>query len=120
MMLGQVRQRFPRVVLVLPGQAGPLEIEFVVDTAFDGDLAVPSEVARRLDAQPLGRRGLSLADGSLFVSGAVEIEMDWQGELRLTEVLILDGSPLLGVVLMEGLHLGADMEAGGEVSLETL
>jgi predicted aspartyl protease len=120
MMLGHIRQRFPRVLLSLPGQAGPLEIEFIVDTAFDGDLAVPSELALRLDAQPLGRRGLSLADGSLFVSGAVEIEMDLQGELRLTEVLILDGSPLLGVVLMEGFHLGADMEPGGEVSLEPL
>ncbi len=51
MMLGHVRQRFPRVLLTLPGQAGPLEIEFIVDTAFDGDLAVPSELALRLDAQ---------------------------------------------------------------------
>ncbi len=50
MMLGHVRQRFPRVLL-MPGQAGPLEIEFIVDTAFDGDLAVPSELALRLDAQ---------------------------------------------------------------------
>ncbi len=120
MILGQVRRRFPRVMLTLPGQAGPLEVEFVVDTAFNGDLAVPSEIARRLDAQPLGRRGLSLADGSLFVSRAVEIGLDWQGETRLTEVLILDGSPLLGAVLMEGFHLGADMEAGGDVSLEPL
>jgi len=48
------------------------------------------------------------------------MERDWQGESRLTEVLILDGSPLLGVVLREGFHWGADRETGGEVSLEPL
>ena len=120
MILGQVRRRFPRVSLTLPGREGPLEIEFTVDTAFDGDLALPADLARRLEAQPSGRRGLSLADGSLFVSAACEIFLEWDGEPRLTEVLILDGSPLLGVVLMEGLRLGAEMESGGEVFLEPL
>ena len=64
--------------------------------------------------------GLSLAGGSVFTSAACEMMRDWNGESRLTEVLILDGNPLMGVVLMEGLHLGADMEPGGEVSLEPL
>lgn len=120
MILGQVRHRFPRVTLTLPGREGPLEIEFTVDTAFDGDLAVPADIARRLDALLSGNRGLSLADGSLFVSGACEILLDWEDEARLTEVLILDGNPLMGVVLLEGFHIGADMEPGGDVSLEPL
>ena len=120
MIFGQVRRRFPRVTLTLAGWEGPLEIEFAVDTAFDGDLALPADWARRLESQPLGQRGLSLADGSLFVSAALEVVLDWEGEPRLTEVLILDGSPLIGVVLMEGFHLGVDMEAGGDVSLEPL
>lgn len=120
MIYGEFRRCFPRVLLSLPGWNGPLEIEFVVDTAFDGDLAVPPNVVRLLDAEPSGRRGLSLADGSLFTSAACEILLDWNDEARLTEVLILEGNPLMGVVLMEGLHLGADMEPGGEVSLEPL
>ena len=120
MILGQVRRRFPRIVLTLPGQAEPFEVEFIVDTAFDGDLALPVDLARRLESQPAGSRGLSLADGSLFVSSAVEILLDWGDEERITEVLVLDGSPLFGVVLMEGLRLGAEMETGGEVSLEPL
>ena len=120
MILGQVRSRFPRVILTLPGFDGSVEIEFIVDTAFDGDLALPAALARRLDVQPAGQRGLSLADGSLFVSGACEIMLDWEGEPRLTEVLLLDGSPLLGAVLMEGFHLASDMEQEGEVTLEPL
>ena len=78
------------------------------------------EVGPCLEAQPLGQRGLSLADGSLFVSPALEVLLDWNDEPRLTEVLILEGSPLLGVVLMEGLHLNVAMESGGKVSLEPL
>ncbi len=120
MIYGEFRRRFPRIVLSLPGWNGPLEIEFVVDTAFDSDLAVPPNVARLLEAEPSGRRGLSLADGSLFTSAAYEILLGWNEESRLTEVLILEGNPLLGVALMEGLHLGADMETGGEISLEPL
>lgn len=120
MILGQVRRRFPRVVLALPGREGSFEVELIVDTAFDGDIALPPDLARRLESQPAGNRGLSLADGSLFVSPAVEILLDWGDEERTTEVLVLDGSPLLGVVLMEGLRLGAEMEPGGEVSLEPL
>lgn len=120
MILGQVRRRFPRVVLTLPGRGGPFDVEFTVDTAFDGDLALPPELAQRLDAQPSGNRALSLAGGPLFVSAACEIQLDWGNEDRLTEVLILDGNPLLGVVLMDGFHVGADMEPGGDVSLEPL
>lgn len=120
MIWGQVRRRFPRVLLALPSREGSLEIEFLIDTAFDGDLALPPDIVRLLDSQPSGNRGLSLADGSLFVSPAVEILLDWGDEERLTEVLVLDGNPLLGVVLMEGLRLGAEMEPEGEVSLEPL
>ena len=54
MILGQVRRRFLRVVLGLP-----------------------PDLPRRLEAQPLGNRGLSLADGALLVSPAVEILLDW-------------------------------------------
>ena len=82
MILGQVRRRFPCVSLTLPGREGPLEIEFTVDTAFDGDLALPADLARRLEVQPSGRRGLSLADGSLFVSAACEDLPPWDGMSR--------------------------------------
>lgn len=47
MILGQVRRRFPRVVLALPGREGPFEVELIVDTAFDGDLALPPDLPCR-------------------------------------------------------------------------
>jgi predicted aspartyl protease len=120
MIFGRVRPPFPRVNLTLPGLAGPIDVEFIVDTAFDGDLAVPAEIARRLDAQPSGSRGLSLANGSFFVSGTYELMLEWDEEERLTDVLVLEGNPLLGVTFMAGFRLNVDMEPGGEVLLEPI
>ncbi len=61
-----------------------------------------------------------LADGSHQLRAYYETEMDWQGESRITEILALDFQPLLGVGLLEGNLLQAEMETGGEVSLEPL
>ncbi len=44
MILGHVRDRFPRVSLSMPGRNGPLLVEFIVDTGFDGDLALPQSI----------------------------------------------------------------------------
>lgn len=40
-MTGLVRDRFPTVVLQVRGRSGQREIEFIVDTGFDGELALP-------------------------------------------------------------------------------
>lgn len=105
---------------MLPGRSGAIEVEFVVDTGFDGELAVPPDLARRLDILAQGHKSLELADGSIIVSPFVTIELDWEDELRPTEVLVLDGSPLLGAALMDGNLLQAEMQEGGEVFLEPL
>ena len=38
MMIGHVRDNFPRLMLTLPGRNGSVNVEFVVDTGFDGEL----------------------------------------------------------------------------------
>ena len=120
MMLGHVRDRFPRISLSLPGRNGPLVIEFIVDTGFDGDLALPQSVINRLEATVSDAHDVRLADGSQQARAYYEMNMEWQEEGRLTEVLVLEYEPLLGVGLMEGNLLQAEMLTGGEVSLEPL
>ena len=120
MMLGHVRDRFPRISLSLPGRSGPLVIEFIVDTGFDGDLAFPQSVVNCLEATPSDAHDVRMADGSQQARAYYEIDLEWQEEDRMTEVLVLDSQPLLGVGLMEGHLLQAEMLTGGEVSLEPL
>ena len=120
MSFGQVRRRFPRTHLTLPGQDGPLAVEFIVDTGFDGELSLPSHLARLLDAEIAGRQTLVLADGTTIFSPYYRVVLDWEEEDRLTEVLLLDGDPLLGVQLIEGYWLHSQMTSGGEVDIEPL
>jgi len=120
MSFGLVRDRFPRARLTLAGRNGPLTIEFIVDTGFDGELSVPPDIARQLDADITGRQTLALADGTIIITPYFRIELEWDEEPRLTEVLILDGNPLLGVQLLEGYWLHAQLTNGGVVELEQL
>ena len=120
MILGHVRDRFPRISLSLPSRNGPLLVEFIVDTGFDGDLALPQSLINRLKAIVSDAHDVRLADGSQQERTYYEIELEWQEESRLTEVLVLDFHPLLGVGLLEGNLLQAEMQTGGEVSMEPL
>ena len=120
MIFGHVRDRFPRVSLSLPGREGPISIEFIVDTAFDGDLALPSSVIAQLEAEIAEEQIVRFADGSERERPRYELTLIWGEEERITEVLALENPPLLGVGLMDGHLLQAEMQTGGEVSLEPL
>ncbi len=120
MIFGHVRDRFPRITLTLPGLNGPMSIEFIVDTGFDGDLAVPGALAAQMEAAESEFRYISAAGGSARLSQALEVVLDWDNEERITEVIVLENAPLLGVGLMEGCLLQAEMQTGGEVVLEPL
>ena len=64
-MLGIVRDYSPRIRLTLPGVAGIFQVEGVVDTGFEGELALPSSLARRLDADSFGKRRIEKYAGAL-------------------------------------------------------
>jgi predicted aspartyl protease len=87
--LGQWRDRFPRVTLTLPSANGPLAVEFVVDTGFDGELAMPETLVHRLDARILESRSVELAGGFMERCFAYELVLEWDGEERFVELLTL-------------------------------
>lgn len=120
MLFGHVRDRFPRVSLNLPGHEGFLSVEFIVDTGLDGDLALPASLIAKLEATPSDTRRVQLADGSQLERPYYQLLLNWEDEDRLVEVLSLENPPLLGVGLLEGYLLQAEMQDGGEVSLESL
>ena len=120
MILGHVRDNLPRVTLSLPGIAGPVFIEFIVDTGFDGELALPSSLVRQLEADYQGDKPIMLADSFARSQPSFEVALDWEEESRPTEILVLEGAALLGSVLLAGSLLQAEMTDGGEVSIEPL
>lgn len=120
MILGIWRDDFPRVILMLSGISGPLEIEFIVDTGFGGDLIVPENLLRQLKVAQSGKRLVELAGGFWQQCYSYDLLLEWNGEPRLAEVLTLDGNPLIGNALWKGEMLQAENLDGGEVLFEAL
>ena len=120
MIHGRFRSRFPRATLTLPGLQGPLDVEFVIDTGFDGELALPDALVTQLDVSISETRFVQLAGGFRQRCYSYELLLDWNEEKRLVEVLTLDGNPLIGNGLWEEFLLQAENSATGEVSLEPL
>lgn len=120
MMLGHVRDDMPYLTLALPGVNGPLAVEFIVGTGFAGELALPRSLAEQLDGANPSSRPVRLADGAISLRPYFEITLEWADEERLVEVLLLEGEPLLGGMLLRGFQLRAEMTDGGEVEIEPL
>jgi clan AA aspartic protease len=118
LILGVYRDHFPRITLTLPGSSGALAVEFILDTDFDGDLALPSSILRQLDVRPLFLSLRALGDGTLLECPVYQLEIDWNEEARTVEIIALEHNPLLGTTLMEGCQLDIDMSDGGEVVIE--
>jgi clan AA aspartic protease len=120
MTVGYVRDNLPRVILSLPGITGNMTVEFIVDTGFDGELALPSDLVNKLEVVYQGDKPILLAGGFARVQPGFEVVLEWEDEPRPTEILILEGVPLLGSVLLAGSLLQAEMTDGGEVLIEPL
>ena len=120
MIIGRVRDGFPRIALMLPGKSGPIRVEFVLDTGFDGELAVPASILNRVDATHVSNRAVQLADGTRRYMPHYELETVWMDEERTIELIALEGRPLLGSLLLSETDVNLEMTEGGEVSVERL
>ena len=120
MIFGRVRERFPHITLSLRGLVGRMNVEFIVDTAFDGDLALPAHLASELKSSHAAVQRVRLADGYESNQPYLKIMLDWDEDTLPVEVLIMETSPLIGVLLLKNYLLQAEMKEGGEVMLEPL
>ncbi len=120
MTTGEWRDGFPRVSLTLVGMNGPVEVNFIVDTGFNGDVALPENLMSQLGLVPTAAHYVELAGGFRQRCFSYEMMLEWEGDERLVEVLTLDGNPLIGNGLWQGALLHAENEQGGEVSFQEL
>jgi clan AA aspartic protease len=101
------------------GQPG-LAIEFVVDTGFEGALALPSAAVAALGL-PLHQSVISkLADGSRRMTDVYRATIEWDGTAVDVAVLALGDRPLLGTALLDGYNLSVDFVTGGDVRLQSV
>lgn len=108
------------VLAVLAADGRRFEVETVVDTGFDGELALPSELVQRLGHPYLGSTAATLANGSVVRLDYHEGRLLWHGRERAVAVLASGGDPLVGVGLLRGSPLQIDVVPGGSVVVEEL
>jgi predicted aspartyl protease len=118
MIYGRVRDNFPRVTLRLPGADEDLTVECILDTGFDGDVALPPSLITKLAIQSTDSRLVRFADGSVRNRPYYEVELGLRGDISLAEVIAIEGHPLLGTGLISGASIHIEMIEGGEVSIE--
>ena len=105
-------------VLTIGGQY--LSVEALLDTGFNGGLALPTSVIPHLDLVPRGNRYGYLALGGEFQLPTWRGTVVWNGRPRSVEIVETDSEPLLGMELLRGNRITIDVREGGAVTVDNL
>ena len=95
-------------------------IETVVDTGFNGHLSLPPEVIGRLNVKPDGQADVDLATGAQATLSAWLGNVLWHDTIRSVLIFESNGTPLLGMELMEDSQLTMQARINGHVLIERL
>ena len=119
---GPMRTGEVRVVIPIEESVGVFhELEFAVDTGFDGHLTLPLSVIERLELAPEGFGRAELADTEVRQFGLYDAVVSWHGQPRNVAVLHSETQPsLLGMALLWGSRITIDARGGGEVVIEEI
>lgn len=97
-----------------------VEIQFVVDTGFEGFLTLPPDVVVKLDLPYVAKIQANLADNSKVTTNAYALKIIWNGVERDVIVLAMGRRPLIGTALLEDFHLSIDFYEGGTVLVDEI
>jgi len=116
--IGHVTTEGPIVRLVVRGSEGTeRETEALLDTGFNGFLALPAFLVEELALFSLGREQITLASGETQLTRKYEAEVHFAGRFSSVEV-IQAGDPLVGMGLLWGYDLRVHCVADGSVALK--
>jgi clan AA aspartic protease len=97
-----------------------IEIEFVVDTGFEGELTLPIGAVAALQLPFIQEIRTNLANNQSFRADAYLAPIMWDGEVRNVAVLAMGVRPLLGTALLRSYRLLAEFVDGRSVSITKL
>lgn len=121
MMKGYVNRYLEPVVAIEIGdREGAFQsFEAILDTGFNGEIALPSPAIQRLGLAGRGRAlNWTVATGEEAEMREFDGVVSWHGQSRRAAVLETGDEPLLGTSLLSGSRISIDMRSGGEVLIE--
>lgn len=109
------------VDLTVRGPTGEeVQLEFLVDTGFNGDLTLHSSVAAALGLRAVGVERAMLADGSIVSFAVSRALLHWDGALRRVNVGVADTVSHVGMQVLQGHQLRIDAVPNGRVLISAL
>jgi predicted aspartyl protease len=107
--------------VVVRGPAGrDRRVKVVIDTSFDGALTLPLRLITGLKLPWHNQTSVELGDGSPVLSEIYRRTVEGDGRLKRVLVHGAETEPLLGMALLKGHHLDAEIRAGGKIIIERL
>ena len=95
-------------------------VEFVVDTGFDGFLALPGELIQRLGLERDDNLEITFANGQREWWNTWHCRILWHDQPRDIVIFESRGEVLLGMALLEGSQLTIQARIDGAVVIEEL
>ena len=118
MIRGVVIDHSPYVDVEVFGNHGQTVVTALLDTGFSADLCLPIEIGITLGLELWDVVETELADGTLNLEPSYSAHINWNGELRMVDVILkYSDEALLGTGLLEGKSVNIDFRTG-EVIIE--
>lgn len=95
-------------------------VDALIDTGFDAWLTLPRKTIEALALPPREKGRYTLGDGSQASSLFSTAEVEWFNGWRRVLIVELDTSPMIGMAMLKGCHLGIDVLPGGSVEIRYL
>ena len=104
MMNGAIENRLhPRLMISLNSQIQPIELKALVDSGFDGQVALPYFAADRLQLEAVRFAEVTYANGQKAEEIVCRGEILWHSKLRSVEIVLSDDEePAIGTGLLQG------------------
>lgn len=84
-------------------------VEVAIDTGFDGELLLPGETSEKFNLTVVGYEEFEMVGSHLIAADVALAEIDWLGQKRLVEVIIIEGEDALaGTGMLENTVLTID------------
>jgi predicted aspartyl protease len=96
------------------------DCDAIVDTGFDGFVALPTHFIEELQLTPAGSLWAILGDGHATELTLFRGTVVWEAGPRRVDVLAVEGSALVGMSLLRTFRLTVDVMPGGRVTVEPL
>jgi len=95
-------------------------VDAVLDTGFNGFLALPVSLVSQLRLPFAGTTRVTLGDGSEVHLDMFEAMVNWDNREQNVVVLRAEGGALVGMSLLAGYRVTLEVEEGGVVRIESL